>query len=185
MSGVALRSFAPPVPVAGYTDVWESDYYAEPVKWAVAHGITSGNGDHTFSPNNTCTTAQILTFLWRANGSPQSTYANPFTDVSEGDYYYQAALWAAENGLVSGSLLEGDRFATRANTMMYLWKLAETPNAAPAHFSDVPANADYAQAVAWAVQQGITSGTGNSTFSPDSICTRGQIMTFLYQNAVR
>lgn len=184
MSGVALRSFAPPVPVAGYTDVWESDYYAKPVEWAVDNGITSGTSDRTFSPHNTCTTAQILTFLWKANGAPKSTYTNPFTDVSEGDYYYQAALWAAENGLVSSGLLDGDSYATRANTMMYLWKLAGKPEAAPANFSDVSANDPYAQAVAWAVQQGITSGTGNTTFSPDSICTRGQIMTFLYRNAI-
>ena len=180
-----LPSMTPPAIVGEFLDVWESDYYADPVEWAVDNGITSGTSDSTFSPDHTCTTAQILTFLWKANGAPQSANPNPFTDVSEEDYYYQAALWAAENGLVSSKALEGNSSATRADTVMYLWTLAGKPEAAPADFSDVPANAAYAQAVAWAVQEGITSGTGDTTFSPDSICTRGQIMTFLYRDVTK
>ena len=167
--------------LGNFTDVRADAYYIDAVKWAVDNGITSGTSDSTFSPDHTCTTAQILTFLWKANGAPQSANQNPFTDVSEEDYYYQAALWAAENGLVTGKLLEGNSPASRANTMMYLWTLEGKPEAVPADFSDVPANAAYAQAVAWAVQEGITSGTGNTTFSPDELCTRAQITTFLYQ----
>ena len=116
-----------------------------------------------------------------AYGSPAPAVAAPFPDVSEDDYYADAAAWAWENRLISGDAFGGDVPATRAATMTYLWKLAGQPNAGAAGFSDVPADADYATAVAWAVEEGITAGTGEDTFSPDSICTRAQIVTFLYQ----
>ena len=166
-----------------FSDVSVNAYYSNAVKWAVEKGITSGTGDGTtFSPNATCTKAQILTFLWRANGSPDPTKTNPFTDIKTTDYFYKAALWAVEKGLVSGSTFGANTDCTRATTMEYMWKAAGSP--APdgkADFADVPANADYAQAVAWAVENEITSGTGGGNFSPAATCTRGQIVTFLYR----
>lgn len=166
----------------GFTDVKSSDYFADAVQWAVERNITSGTNKTTFSPNATCSKAQILTFLWHANGSPKPTAANPFTDIQTGDYFYKAALWAAEKGLVSGSTFSANTDCTRAMTMEYMWKAAGSP--APvgkADFDDVPANADYVQAVAWAVEKNITSGTGDGNFSPAATCTRGQIVTFLYR----
>ena len=177
----ALPPTAPPAPVGGFTDVLETDFFAAPVEWAVENGVTSGTSATTFSPGNTCTTAEILTFLWRASGSPAPEGANPFSDVAESDFSYQAALWAYENGLVSGTALRGSAPCTRADTVTYLWKLAGSPAAPAASFTDVPAGADYAPAVAWAVDQGITSGTGEGAFSPDNTCTRGEIVTFLYR----
>ena len=171
-----------PAAVGGFTDVSANAYYADAVLWAVENGITSGTSATTFSPNNTCTTAQILTFLWRANGSPVVSGDNPFSDVSTGAYYYQAALWAREKGLIFGSAFNGDTPCTRAATVTYLWKLAGQPSAGASGFTDVPSSASYAQSVAWAVQEGITSGTSASTFSPNNTCTRAQIVTFLYRD---
>ena len=168
--------------VGGFTDVKSSDYYADAVLWAVEKKITSGTSATTFSPGATCSKAQILTFLWRANGSPEPTAANPFTDIKPADYFYKAALWASEKGLVSGSTFGANTDCTRAMTVEYLWKVAGSPTpSAKASFTDVPANADYAQAVAWAVENKITSGTGGGNFSPAATCTRGQIVTFLYR----
>ena len=165
-----------------FKDVRSSDYFANAVQWAVEQKITSGTSKTTFSPGATCSKAQILTFLWRANGSPEPTAANPFTDIKTTDYFYKAALWAAEKGLVSGSTFGANADCTRSMTVEYLWKAAGslTPSA-KASFTDVPANADYAQAVAWAVENKITSGTGGGNFSPAATCTRGQIVTFLYR----
>ena len=107
---------------------------------------------------------------------------NPFTDVKTTDYFYKAALWAAEKGLVSGSTFDANTDCTRAMTMAYMWKAAGSPTpAGTANFTDVPANADYTQAVAWAVENNITSGTGGGNFSPAATCTRGQIVTFLHR----
>lgn len=168
--------------VPAFSDVAEDAWYARQVAWAVENGITSGTTDTTFSPDKTCSTAEILTFLWRAAGSEQPTIDNPFTDVAADAWYLTPALWAYEKGLVSGTELLGDTPCTRASTMVYLWKLAGSPQAEAPGFTDVPADAGYAQAVAWAVENGITSGTGNGAFSPDMICNRGQIVTFLYQD---
>ena len=168
--------------VGGFTDVKSNDYYADAVLWAVEKKITSGTSATTFSPGATCSKAQILTFLWRANGSPESTAANPFTDIKTTDYYYRAALWATEKGLVSGSTFGANTDCTRAMTVEYLWKAVGSPaTSSKASFTDVPVNADYAQAVAWAVENGITSGTGGGNFSPSATCTRGQIVTFLHR----
>lgn len=165
-----------------FTDVSADAYYAEPVKWAVEKSITGGTTATTFSPNNTCSTAHILTFLWRANGSPESKAANPFTDIQEGAYYYGAALWAAEKGLVSGASFNANEPCTRAKTMEFMWKAAGSPKASyDGRFADVTADADYAQAVAWAVENGVTGGTTATTFLPDTTCTRGQIVAFLYR----
>ncbi|MBM6977345.1 lectin-like protein [Intestinimonas butyriciproducens] len=164
-----------------FTDVSNADYFAPYVSWAVKNGITTGTSANTFSPYTTCTVAQIVTFLWRAEGAPTQQIVNPFGDVSEQDYFYQPALWAYQNGLVSGNRFAGDRPCTRAMTVMYLWILAGKPSAGGSPFSDVPNNADYAQAVAWAVNQGVTTGTSATTFSPNQTCTRAQIVTFLYR----
>ena len=168
--------------VGGFSDVKADSYCADAVLWAVEKGITNGTTATTFSPNATCTTAQILTFLWRANGSPEMTGANPFSDVVPGSFCYEAALWAAKEGLVSGSTFNGNAPCTRAATVTYLWKLAGKPTVGTANFSDVSADADYAQAVAWAVREGITNGTTATTFSPSNTCTRGQIVTFLHRD---
>jgi len=314
--------------VPGFSDVKNGAYYADAVKWAVDRNITNGTGGGKFSPDETCNKAQILTFLWRANGSPEPTGRNPFSDISASDYYYKAALWAYGKGLVSGSKFSPNTPCTRAMTVEYLWKLAGSPSvksesykpltisndgyimlfdaaimakttittveyfgeetrepatmiivrpdtkitfkgayediegwddiyepaesvggyrpengkfmagdprgglpvcsgiikdvwprnvyndtwvlkliiqkardgspyylvldtntealaaasvSAAISFADVPTSANYAQAVAWAVQQGITNGTGNGKFSPGETCSRGQIATFLYR----
>ena len=120
--------------------------------------------------------------MWRANGSPEPAETNPFIDIKTADYFYKAALWAAEKGLVFGSTFGANTDCTRAMTMEYMWKVAGSPApAGKADFTDVPADADYAQAVAWAVENEITSGTGGSNFSPAATCTRGQIVTFLHR----
>lgn len=168
--------------VGDFTDVATSAYYADAVTWAVEKNITSGTSGTTFSPDTTCTTAQILTFLWRANGSPEPTLANPFQDVSDKDYFAKAALWAHETALVSGDTFDGSAPCTRSMTVTYLWKLAGSPVSPGGGFTDVSTDAEYAQAVSWAVAQTITSGTSATTFSPDATCTRGQIVTFLYRN---
>ncbi len=176
----------PTVPtVGGFTDVKTGDFFAEPVKWAVEKGITEGTSETTFSPAADCYTAQILSFLWRANGSPKPTGSNPFTDVKSSDFYADAAIWAYEKGMVSGTTFGGNTLCTRSMAVMYMWKAAGSPSAKAASFADVPAGADYAQAVAWAVEQEITSGTSATTFSPDDICTRGQIVSFLYRGLAK
>ena len=162
-----------------FDDVATDAYYAKPVSWAVEQGITSGTSKTTFSPNANCTAAQILTFLWRANGSPKPAGSVPFSDVKSGDYYADAAAWAYEKGIISGGTFGGNTPCTRSMAVTYMWKAAGSPSAGTASFTDVPSGADYAQAVAWAVEKGVTSGTSSTTFSPDSICTRGQIVTFL------
>ena len=168
-----------------FWDVRQGDYYYDAVKWAVEKRITEGTGANFFSPNASCTRAQMVTFLWRAAGSPApKSTANPFTDVSASDYYYNAVLWAVENGITTGA--SADRFApgatvSRAQTVTFLYRANGSPAANGASFSDVAADEYYANAVAWAVQNGITTGTGNGKFSPNADCTRGQIVTLLYR----
>ena len=164
-----------------FTDVSADAYYTKSVSWAVEKGITSGTSATTFSPDATCTTAQILTFLWRANGSSTSDTENPFTDLSGNEFYYNAAIWGYDNGLVSGTQFNGDTPCTRSATMTYLWKLAGEPSAGSSNFTDVSPNAEYANAVSWGVSKNITAGTSDTTFSPDLTCTRGQIVTFLWR----
>lgn len=166
--------------VGGFSDVTEKDYFAQSVLWAVEKKITSGTGTGTFSPGQTCTQAQILTFLWRAKGSPEPAETAALPGVEASAYYYKAALWAKEQGMI-GDDFAADAPCTRAMAVTYLWKQAGSPDAPAASFTDVPSGADHAQAVAWAVEQGVTSGTGNSQFSPAQTCTRGQIVTFLYR----
>ncbi|MGN1003196.1 MAG: alpha-L-fucosidase [Oscillospiraceae bacterium] len=175
-------------PVNPFTDVKESDYYYDAVLWAVENGITEGTTDTTFSPNAACTRAQMVTFLWRAAGSPAPKSSdNPFADVKAGSYYYNAVLWAVENGITNGTSADTfspDAVCTRAQTVTFLYRAAGTPDVDAANtFTDVNADAYYADAVDWAVKQEITNGTGNNAFSPNADCTRGQIVTFLYRAA--
>ena len=316
-----LRSDLAKAPAGGFTDVKAGAYYAKAVKWAVDRKITSGTSATTFSPEKTCSVAEILTFLWNANGKPEPTGRNPFSDISTGDYFYKAAVWAAGKGLVSGNKLNPSTPCTRAMVMEYLWKLAGSPNVKSSGYStqtisgtsdghpysidfsaailenttvtigdhedielwgnlketetvktnlitvkpgstlnikgnysgpvfgyfiegnktfttsssnemvdivngpvensfapfsypvglvvfhdgqeglyeygciitigpestgstvftDIPSNAAYASAVTWAVENGITAGTSDTTFSPNNTCTRGEIVTFLYR----
>lgn len=169
-----------------FADVPASAYYADAVAWAVEQGITSGTSATTFSPDMSCTRAQIVTFLWRANGSPKADGANPFTDVSADAYYYDAVLWAVKEGITSGTsatTFAPDMTVTRSQTVTFLYRAAGAPAVSGGSFADVAADAYYADAVAWAVKEGITSGTGGNSFSPDAPCTRGQIVTFLYRDA--
>ena len=270
---------------SGFTDVKLSDYFSDPVAWAVSNNITAGTSATTFSPNENCTVAQIVSFLWRAYGSPKSNRNNLFSDVKESDYYYNAALWAYEKGMVTGGTFGGNRPCTRSMAVTYIWQAAGISATAPADFditdkgllaeyygsssdvvipsnvtaislywykqdsdkltsvtipssvtliersafafcrnltdvyyegseaqwkainaerpdeellkatihynskmpgvdtgfTDVPATVDYAPAVAWAVENGVTAGTSATTFSPDSVCTRAQIVSFLYR----
>ena len=165
-----------------FTDVKPDSAFFSAIQWAVAQGITNGTSDTTFSPGNTCTTANIITFLWRANGSPAPSGTNPFSDVSSGSYYEKAAVWAYEKGIVSNKAFNGGSPCTRAATMKYLWILAGRPASGNPPFTDVSPGADYAQAISWAVAQGVTNGTTATTFAPDNTCTRGQIVTFLYRH---
>lgn len=165
----------------GFSDVKATAYYADAVKWAIDKNITAGTSTTTFSPEQTCTTAQILTFLWRSQGQPEPTIKNPFSDIKESDYFYKAALWASEKRLISGSTFGGNTPCTRAMVVTYLWKLAGSPSAPAASFADIPGNSEYAPAVAYAVSKKITAGTSETAFSPEATCTRGQIVTFLYR----
>jgi len=169
---------------AGFTDVKSDAYYAKPVDWAVEKGVTTGTGDGTtFSPNNTCTRAQILTFLWRAAGSPESVVflMNPYLDISEDAYYYEAALWAKQCGMVQGSYFEPNTPCTRAAAVEYIWRYERCPSATAVSFKDVTAGTDAAKAISWAVNYGVTNGVTATTFEPGKTCTRGQIVTFLYR----
>ena len=175
-------SFKPSI-VGSFTDVLMDAWYADPVKWAVDKSITNGTSATTFSPDNTCTRAQILTFLWRAVGSPTMTGANPFYDVNTTDYYYNAALWASSKGMISGTAFGPNTPCTRAETVIYLWKNAGCPAADQVNqFLDITnINSELGKAVSWAFMNSITGGTAAHAFSPDMTCTRGQIVTFLYR----
>ncbi len=164
---------------ASFADVPTDAYYADAVKWAVQNNVTTGTSATAFSPDDTCTRAQILTFMWRALGSPEPTTANTFSDVNPSDYYFKSAVWAHEKGMVSGTKFEADMPCKRSDTMKYFWLYAGSPSAAAANFTDVSVKSDYFNAVNWAVANGITSGTSATTFSPDLICSRAEIVTFL------
>lgn len=169
-----------------FVDVKEGAYYYDAVLWAVEQKITSGTSATTFSPDTSCTRAQMVTFLWRAAGSPKvENGKNPFTDVKADAYYYDAVLWAVEKGVTSGTsatTFSPDATVTRGQTVTFLYRNAGSPEVSGTMpFTDVEADAYYAKAVQWAVQQKITTGTSETTFSPMSDCTRGQIVTFLYR----
>ncbi len=169
-----------------FVDVAEGSYYEEAVDWAVKNGITTGTGNNYFTPDGICTRAQAVTFLWRVAGSPTpKTEAMPFEDVLNGSYYYEAVLWAVENGITVGTsatTFSPELTCSRAHIVTFLWRAANSPSAKTANpFTDVAADAYYIDAVLWAVKHKITVGTTLSTFSPDEGCTRAQIVTFLYR----
>ena len=182
-----VKAASPDVPAApSFADVPANAYYADAVAWAVENGITSGTSDTTFSPNASCTRAQMVTFLWRAAGSPKAAGANPFTDLDPSAYYYDAVLWAAEQGITSGTsatTFSPNATLTRGQTVTFLYRASGSPAASGNSFADVASGAYYANAVAWAVREGVTSGTGNNAFSPDADCTRAQIVTFMFRAA--
>ena len=169
-----------------FGDVSFRNYYYDAVKWAVERGITSGTSSYAFSPDAACTRAQTVTFLWRAAGSPKATMQNnPFTDVHVNDYFYDAVLWAVENGITNGTsktTFSPDDTVTRAQVVTFLWRVEGQPAAADSGFTDVSANAYYAKAIDWAFACGITTGMNYGAFGPDAACTRAQIVTFLYRN---
>lgn len=170
-----------------FVDVKQGDYYYDAVQWAVGKKITSGTSATTFTPDGICTRAQTVTFLWRSQGSPKAAGAeNPFTDVSKDAYYYDAVLWAVEQGITNGTsatTFSPDATVTRGQTAAFLWRVAKQPQvdqtANP--FVDVTQDAYYYNAVLWGVAKEITNGTSSTTFSPDQGCTRAQIVTFLWR----
>ena len=171
-----------------FTDVAVTDYYYDAVLWAAENGITGGVDDTHFAPNAPCTRAQIVTFLWRAAGSPAPKSSDmPFEDVAAGSYYHDAVLWAVEQGITVGTsatTFSPDDTCTRAHIVTFLWRAQQSPAAGSANpFLDVASDAYYTDAVLWAVKNGITVGTNaaGTTFSPDDDCTRAQIVTFLFR----
>lgn len=169
-----------------FKDVPSNAYYAEAVGWAFRRGVTTGTDAKHFSPDNTCTRGQIVTFLWRAAGEPEpDAYDNPFKDVKPSDYFYKAVLWAVHKEITLGT--SENRFSpnapcTRAQCVTFLWRAKGSPYVGSvSSFSDVSVNSYYADAVAWAIRKGVTNGTGNGRFSPNAPCTRAQIVTFLYR----
>ena len=168
-----------------FADVSADAYYYEAVKWAADKGITGGIGDSLFAPNQSCTRAQIVTFLWRAAGLLEPSALSDFTDVPSDKYYAKAVAWAVENGITNGTTdttFGPDEICTRAHGVTFLSRAAGTNTASGnSNFADVDVNAYYASAVKWAVDNGITNGISSSLFGPDSSCTRAQIVTFLYR----
>lgn len=173
--------------VGGFQDVLSDQYFADAVEWAVEQKITNGVSERFFAPGTTCTRGQMVTFLWRAAGKPEPKSAdNPFTDVKASDYYFKPVLWALEQGITTGvtdSTFQPDATVTRAQTVTFLWRMAQKPEVETANpFSDVPEGQYYTDAVLWAVQKKITNGVDSTHFAPDAQCTRGQIVTFLYRD---
>ena len=169
-----------------FVDVATGSYYEDAVDWAVENGITQGTDDTHFSPDGICTRAQAVTFLWRAAGSPKpETRTMPFTDVPAGSYYYDAVLWAVENDITKGTsdtTFSPNMTCTRAQIVAFLWRSEKSPAAGTANpFADVKSTAYYADAVLWAVKEDITRGTTSTAFSPNTDCTRAQIVTFLWR----
>ena len=168
-----------------FYDVPNNAYFYEAVKWAVENGITTGVGNDLFAPEQPCTRAQIVTFLWRAAGSPEPKgTASGMTDVVSGSYYEKAVAWAIENGITTGtttSTFSPDATCTRAQAVTFLARALNAKAASAAEFSDVPTDSYFADAVAWAAANGVTEGIGGGLFGSDNDCTRGQIVTFLWR----
>lgn len=164
-----------PEPAPSFNDVSVSQYYAGPVAWASGLGVANGVGSGKFSPTQTCTQAQILTFLYRG----ARTQDGPYVAADASDMA-AAEQWAREKGMIDSSYV-GSTPCTRATAVYFIWQAFGSPNASGSSFKDIPAGADYAASVSWAVQKGVTDGTGNGNFSPNNVCNRGQIVTFLYR----
>ena len=177
-------TFVKEVETSPFSDVSTSAYYYEAVKWAQEKGITGGIGNGLFGPNQPCTRAQIVTFLWRAAGSPEPKAMSSFADVSTDAYYAKAVAWAVENGITTGTgdgKFSPDATCTRAQSVTFLFRAIGKLVDSKAEFSDVLTDSYYANAVAWAVENGVTNGIGDGLFGPDNSCTRAQIVTFLYR----
>lgn len=190
LASLALAVCLLTVPASAFSDVDSGQYYASPVAWAVSQGITTGTTETTFSPDSVCTKGQILTFLWRSAGAPDPQITKtPYTDVTSSlnPDFYKAILWAFETGILGSvpedGLLSPNSPCTRGLTMSYLWRHAGSPMPhVPAAFEDVAPNSEYAMAVSWAVETGVTGGVTETQFHPEAPCTRGQIVTFLYRS---
>ena len=177
-------TFVKEVETSPFSDVPTSTYYYEAVKWAQEKGITGGIGNGLFGPNQPCTRAQIVTFLWRAAGSPEPKSMSSFSDVSADSYYAKAVAWAVENGITTGTgdgKFSPDATCTRAQSVTFLFRAIGELVDSKAEFSDVLTDSYYANAVAWAVENGVTNGIGDGLFGPDNSCTRAQIVTFLFR----
>ena len=167
-----------------FYDVPNGAYFCEAVKWAVDKGITNGLSDTMFGPYESCTRAQIVTFLWRAAGSPEPKAASSFTDVPANAYYAKAVAWAVENGITNGmtaTMFAPDATCTRGQSVTFLYRALKGTASGSANFTDVKSDAFYADAINWAVANNVTNGTSNTTFSPNADCTRAEIVTFLYR----
>ena len=177
-------TFVKEVETSPFSDVSTSAYYYEAVKWAQEKGITGGIGNGLFGPNQPCTRAQIVTFLWRAAGSPEPKSMSSFSDVSADSYYAKAVAWAVENGITTGTgdgKFSPDATCTRAQSVTFLFRAIGKLVDSKAEFSDVLTDSYYANAVAWAVENGVTNGIGDGLFGPNNSCTRAQIVTFLFR----
>ena len=178
-------TFVKEVEISPFSDVSASNYYYEAVKWAQEKGITGGIGNGLFGPNQPCTRAQIVTFLWRAAGSPEPKSMSSFSDVSTDSYYAKAVAWAVENGITTGTgdgKFSPDATCTREQAVAFLYRASGSPAVSGGSaFSDVAANAYYADAVAWAEKNDVTGGIGGDLFGSGNTCTRAQIVTFLYR----
>lgn len=179
-------------PGGRFTDMPPKDHWAhDAIDWAVVHGITAGTSETTFGPDEGCTRAQVVTFLWRAAGAPEpATTDNPFKDVEDGAYYEKPVLWAAENGITAGTApdeFSPDATCTRAQIVTFLWRYEGNPEPSSTDnpFEDVEAGAYYEKAVLWAAENGITAGTSATTFGPDDTCTRAQVVTFLHRDSTK
>ena len=167
-----------------FVDVPANAYFADAVKWAVKSGVTNGLSDTMFGPYESCTRAQIVTFLWRAAGSPEPKTASSFTDVPVSAYYAKAVAWAVENGITNGmtaTMFAPDATCTRGQSVTFLHRALKGTASGSANFTDVKSDAFYADAINWAVANNVTNGTSNTTFSPNADCTRAEIVTFLYR----
>ena len=166
----------------------KTDYFSDPVLWALKKDITKGTDDTHFSPEAVCTRGQVVTFLWRAAGSPEPESAvNPFTDVNTDDYYCKAVLWAVKEGITKGTsdtTFGPSQSCTRGQVATFLYRAEGSPDTSLIlnPFTDVTSDQYYYDAVLWAVMREITHGTANRIFSPDATCTRGQIVTFLFRD---
>ena len=167
-----------------FDDVPENAFYNEPVLWGQMHGFVTGTTDTTFEPKKQCTRGELLTFMWRACGKPEpETKSCPFTDVQQDRYYYKAVLWAYERGITKGTTettFSPAKTCTRAEAVTFLWRMEDCYEVGGENpFTDVPANRYYYKAVLFAYTYNITTGTTATTFSPDKVCTRGEMITFL------
>lgn len=176
----------PAAPTVKFTDVSKDDWFYEPVMWAVTNNITSGVSETKFAPNQSCTRAQAVMFLWNQAGKPNVSTKNSFKDVKSSDWYYKAVQWAVKEGITNGTsktTFSPNKECNRAEIVTFLWNQAGKPNVSTKNpFKDVKSSDWYYKAVQWAVKKGVTSGTSKTAFSPTKTCTRAQIVTFIYRN---